>query len=128
MKHLKYFESKITKDHLEEIKMLLLNLEDMGCDVSITNHDESAAKTIMKPGDEVYTITISKNFKTKESGNYQQDKNDIIIFKEEEITLLNRLKDLKIDFIYTENGYRQDDYYHVSKEILIGDYKRYDKS
>lgn len=128
MKYLKYFESKITKNHLEEIKLLLLNFEDMGCNISISNHDETAAKYVMKPGDSVYTIRIDKDFKTKESRMYKQDTDEIILFKEEELTFLNRLKDLNIDFIYIENGHRQDGYYHVSKEILIGGYDRYNKS
>lgn len=126
MKHLKRFKS-IDDETIEDIKVLLLNFEDMGCNVSITNHDETAAKYVMEPGDNVYTIRIDKNFKTKKSGMYKQDTEEIILFKEEELTLLNRLKDLNINFIYIENGHRQDDYYHISKEILIGDYGRYDK-
>jgi hypothetical protein len=130
MKHLKYFESnsEIHRELIEEIKDNLLNFEDIGCSVHITDHDESAAKYVMKPGGKVYTVSISKNFKIKESGDYKQDINEIIDFKEEELTFIERLKDLNIDFIYKENGHLSNDYYHVSKEFIIGDYIRYDKN
>lgn len=135
MKHLRKFESvdpiknkiSITEDIIDKIKNLLVSFESMGCNVYINNHDESAAKQLMKPGDKVFSINISKDFKTKKGGKYNQDIDEIKDFKEEELTFMERLGDLGIGFIYKENGYSKNDYYHVSKNFLIGDYHRYDK-
>lgn len=127
MKYIKKFESLITDDILETIKELVQPFEDSNCHVYINNHDDSAAKQLMKPGDPVYSITISKEFQKKDDKGYNQNIEEIINFKEDELSLIMRLKDLNIDFSYDENGYSRNEYYSISRKITIGDLKRYDK-
>lgn len=127
MKYIKKFESLITDDILETIKELVQPFEDSNCHVYIGSHDDSAAKQLMKPGDPVYSIRISKEFQKKDSKGYNQNIEEIINFKEDELSLISRLRDLDIDFVYNENGHSKSEYYSISREIMIGDLKRYDK-